>query len=693
MPARRRAPRVGRGFQDVRRDGPDRSARETFEYVGTPAPAEPRAGTGDVWDDISPDDDSEWEARPAPSDRAHELGDANVRYEAARPCGGVVGEAGAAEARCDIADDEERILEAPAVAAPRRPSFISALYDIVDSMSNASEGEAIVSWSEDGDAFVVTNLGRFRDEVLRSHFVLGRWKSFYNKLNVHGFELRSDWTTSLCEFKHDNFRRGRPELLPQIQHAAARAAAEAHEQAVPCSATMRATSPVFLGSKDIAGARAGAVRSFDRAWGATHDGEPCPPARYAGWSVVLTGSCSQDIFVDAAGVVYRRRTDAARAMGILAGPMSESPALSSKYAKMPFGDRRALLLESGTPAAPPAAAAAAAPHPLPVAAEAELHGGTAEEEQAVPRLHVPQCLGSKDVAGARAGTVHYLDRAWGGTHDGEPCPPALYSGWSVVLTDSASKPIYFVDAAGVVYRRRKDAARAMGILAGPLSESRPPCQDSKYAKMPFGDRRALLLESGTPAAPAPPPRAAAAAAAAGKKRAAPAKIYPFSLKLCEMVSDAANHDVIRWNYDTRELEVMDENRLSADILPHYFKSNNIITFQRQLNYYGFSKIFRGTQTLPIYRNDDRDVATVEDLKFLPRRAVKRASTSPRARAAQPQDASDRGLPYWPADADDAADEPAVETPRGAAPAPPSPLSSPSSSAASLDILLEAAMSG
>ncbi|KAH8069482.1 DNA binding protein [Aureococcus anophagefferens] len=188
-------------------------------------------------------------------------------------------------------------------------------------------------------------------------------------------------------------------------------------------------------------------------------------------------------------------------------------------------------------------------------------------------------------------------------------------------------------------------------------------------------------------------RAAAAAAAAGKKRAAPAKIYPFSLKLCEMVTDAANHDVIRWNYDTRELEVMDENRLSADILPHYFKSNNIITFQRQLNYYGFSKIFRGTQTLPIYRNDDRDVATVEDLKFLPRRAVKRASTSPRARAAQPQDASDRGLPYWPGDADDAADEPAVETPRGAAPAPPSPLSSPSSSAASLDILLEAAMSG
>ncbi|KAH8051551.1 SWIB/MDM2 domain-containing protein [Aureococcus anophagefferens] len=44
---------------------------------------------------------------------------------------------------------------------------------------------------------------------------------------------------------------------------------------------------------------------------------------------------------------------------------------------------------------------AAAPRPLLVAAEAELHGGTAEEEQAAPRFCVPQFLGSKDVAGAR----------------------------------------------------------------------------------------------------------------------------------------------------------------------------------------------------------------------------------------------------------------------------------------------------
>ena len=162
------------------------------------------------------------------------------------------------------------------------------------------------------------------------------------------------------------------------------------------------------------------------------------------------------------------------------------------------------------PLPPPPALPAAAPRPLLAAAEAELHGGTAGEEQAAPRFYLPQFLGRKDVAGARAASVQYFDQAWASTHDGEPCPPARYAGWSVVLTGSASEPTNFVDAAGVVYRRRKDAARAMGILAGPLSE-RATSQYSKYAKTPFGDQRALLLEpppqaaSPSPPLPSPPP--------------------------------------------------------------------------------------------------------------------------------------------------------------------------------------------
>ena len=156
------------------------------------------------------------------------------------------------------------------------------------------------------------------------------------------------------------------------------------------------------------------------------------------------------------------------------------------------------------PLPPPPALPAAAPRPLLAAAEAELHGGTAGEEQAAPRFCVPQFLGRKDIAGARAASVQFFDQAWGSTHDGEPCPPARYAGWSVVLTGVASEPTKFVDGAGGVYRTRSDAARAMGALAGRPSES-SISEFSKWAKTPFGAQRALLLE---PSPPPPPPQAA-----------------------------------------------------------------------------------------------------------------------------------------------------------------------------------------
>ncbi|KAH8051552.1 SWIB/MDM2 domain-containing protein [Aureococcus anophagefferens] len=404
--------------------------------------------------------------------------------------------------------------------------------------------------------------------------------------------------------------------------------------------------PYFLGSKDIAGARAASVKYFDQAWGSTHDGEPCPPARYAGWSVVLTGVASEPTkFVDGAGFVYRTKSDAARAMGALAGRPSESSMREfSKYARTPFGAQRALLLESGTPSPPavvpppppppppppqaaspsppqraaspplashpldaialaaqrfglslpaPAAAPLAAPRraaapgppaPCVVAAEqlaaavaraeraeaqvaerdetirglqdtihghertiresaqtvaaleararraasarppprgsgaildfeAELHDDDAEE-QAVGRSlkqlarHLPLFVGSDDVAGARAGTVQFFDRVYATTHDGEPCPPARYAGWSVVLTRTASKPTRFVDGAGAVYKSRSEAAHAMGILAGQPSELAPV--DQKWAETPYGDRRALLFEPGGRSAPPPSPAAAEA---------------------------------------------------------------------------------------------------------------------------------------------------------------------------------------
>ena len=121
-----------------------------------------------------------------------------------------------------------------------------------------------------------------------------------------------------------------------------------------------------LDLNDVAGARDLSVQFLDLVYGATHGGAPCPPAKYAGWSVVLTGFASEPTkFVDGAGSVYRTRNDVARKIGVLAGAVSNSRKESSSYAKIPYGDRRALLFEPGglglpaSPAAPAAAAAAA----------------------------------------------------------------------------------------------------------------------------------------------------------------------------------------------------------------------------------------------------------------------------------------------------------------------------------------------
>ncbi|KAH8086141.1 SWIB/MDM2 domain-containing protein [Aureococcus anophagefferens] len=344
----------------------------------------------------------------------------------------------------------------------------------------------------------------------------------------------------------------------------------------------------FYAGTDIARARA-SVKYFDQAWGSTHDGEPCPPARYAGWSVVLTGVASEPTkFVDGAGFVYRTKSDAARAMGALAGRPSESsmrslavaaaaaasPPLASHpldaiaLAAQRFGLSLPAPAAARLPRRPARRGAPGPPAPCVVAAEqlaaavaraeraeaqvaerdetirglrdtihghertireradrralearapaasarppprgsgaildleAELHDDNAEE-QAVGRSlkqlarHLPLFVGSDDVAGARAGTVQFFDRVYATTHDGEPCPPARYAGWSVVLTRTASKPTRFVDGAGAVYKSRSEAAHAMGILAGQPSELAPV--DQKWAETPYGDRRALLFEPG-----------------------------------------------------------------------------------------------------------------------------------------------------------------------------------------------------
>ncbi|KAH8072386.1 hypothetical protein JL721_3656 [Aureococcus anophagefferens] len=136
---------------------------------------------------------------------------------------------------------------APAAPAPRPAprdfnakggaAFPAALYDAVDSNGGVADGD-VVGWSEDGDAFVVRNIGRFCDEVLPSRFGLDRWKfqSFYDKLHNRGFKRVEGLMYS---YSHEHFRRGKPGLLQRGARGADEAAAPV-EAAAPAAPVDRA---------------------------------------------------------------------------------------------------------------------------------------------------------------------------------------------------------------------------------------------------------------------------------------------------------------------------------------------------------------------------------------------------------------------------------------------------------------------
>ena len=62
--------------------------------------------------------------------------------------------------------------------------FPAKLYDLVDGHSQVPEDEAIVTWCENGLAFIVRDLNRCCEEVLPAHFCHNKWASFIRQLNL-----------------------------------------------------------------------------------------------------------------------------------------------------------------------------------------------------------------------------------------------------------------------------------------------------------------------------------------------------------------------------------------------------------------------------------------------------------------------------------------------------------------------------
>lgn len=84
----------------------------------------------------------------------------------------------------------------------------------------------IASWSDDGKLFIVKDPELFASDVIPQFFRHNNFASFVRQLNFYGFKKIKNDTIHLShdnpdwwKFKHENFLRGRPDLLPLIKKA------------------------------------------------------------------------------------------------------------------------------------------------------------------------------------------------------------------------------------------------------------------------------------------------------------------------------------------------------------------------------------------------------------------------------------------------------------------------------------------
>ncbi|CAM8933604.1 unnamed protein product [Rhodiola kirilowii] len=90
------------------------------------------------------------------------------------------------------APDSQRFIPTP---------FLTKTYQLVDDLSI----DSVISWNEDGTAFVIWNPAEFARDVLPKYFKHNNFSSFVRQLNTYGFRkvMPDRW-----EFSNDCFRRG-----------------------------------------------------------------------------------------------------------------------------------------------------------------------------------------------------------------------------------------------------------------------------------------------------------------------------------------------------------------------------------------------------------------------------------------------------------------------------------------------------
>ncbi|KAM6148311.1 heat shock factor protein 1 isoform 4-T4 [Rhynchocyon petersi] len=76
----------------------------------------------------------------------------------------------------------------------------------------------------------------------------------------------------------------------------------------------------------------------------------------------------------------------------------------------------------------------------------------------------------------------------------------------------------------------------------------------------------------------------------GPGTAGPSNVPAFLTKLWTLVSDPDTDALICWSPSGNSFHVLDQGQFAKEVLPKYFKHNNMASFVRQLNMYGFRKV-------------------------------------------------------------------------------------------------------
>ncbi|XP_047170360.1 heat stress transcription factor B-2a-like [Vigna umbellata] len=90
--------------------------------------------------------------------------------------------------------------------------FLLKTYDLLEE-GESEDMTRIVSWNEEGSAFVVWSPAEFSEHTLPRYFKHNNFSSFIRQLNTYGFKKMS---SKRWEFKHEKFQRGCRHMLGEI---------------------------------------------------------------------------------------------------------------------------------------------------------------------------------------------------------------------------------------------------------------------------------------------------------------------------------------------------------------------------------------------------------------------------------------------------------------------------------------------